>query len=170
MLRDDFDVVSSFLDRRNGRLRPFFVVLPQNSKPKEPLFAAFAAVNVFKPVNGILAGVTSLMISTATQLSGAPRPGDFFTFSDPSDATHLKVYKVVAVETNADYQVGSVRPALNQVRIHTLPEITKFTTSDAIVNWINPAFRVALKSDVQEYSLSTDNLYQYGLSLEEIHA
>ena len=47
MTRTEFDVVSTFLDARNGRLNPFYVVLPQYSKPRNATFAT--AVNTNTP-------------------------------------------------------------------------------------------------------------------------
>jgi hypothetical protein len=43
-----------------------------------------------------------------------------------------------------------------------------FVILPALVIFNNPKVRCILKSDIQEYSLSTDNLYNFSLSLEEI--
>lgn len=168
MKRDKFDVVSTFLEFRNGRLKPFFVVLPQHSKPKDPAFATFAASNIIRVQGNFSAGSSSILMQTIPTITGKAKPGDFFTISDPNDANHMKAYKVVAVETNDTYKTGSSQPALNQMRVHIMPPLTKYVISQATVNWINPAFRVIQKADVLEYQLNTDNLYQFGLQLEEI--
>lgn len=168
MRRDQFDTVASFLDRRNGRMNPFFVVLPQNSKPKDAAFAAFAAINPITVAGAHVAGVSTLMMGAAAALEGSAKPGDYFTINDPNDVNHLKAYKVTAVETYATYQTGTTRPTVNQMRVHTLPPLTKYVASGAVINWIDPKFRVIQKGDVQEYQLNTDNLYQYQLALEEI--
>ena len=168
MRRDEFDVVQSFLDARNGRMKPFFVVLPQNSKPKDPLFATYAANNVISVSGGHSAGSSAVLMQSASALLGSAKPGDYFTISDPNDINHLKVYKVTRVETNATYQSGTTRPTTSQMRVHVMPPLTKFVTSGAVINWINPAFRVIQKSDTTEYQLNTDNLYVFGLNLEEI--
>lgn len=168
MVRDAFDTVSSFLDLRNGRLIPFYVVLPQNSKPKDSVFATYASANVIRVSGAQPAGARAILMEAGSTIVGSARPGDFFTITDPNDINHQKVYKVAAVETNDTYQVGSTRPAINQMRVYTLPPLTKFVASQAVVNWIDPKFRVIQKSDVLEYQLNTDNLYQYQLSLEEI--
>jgi hypothetical protein len=46
--------------------------------------------------------------------------------------------------------------------------MSRAVASGAIINFINPQFRVIQKGDTMEYDLDTDNLYQFSLSLEEI--
>lgn len=168
MTRDSFDTVSSFLDARNGRMNPFFVVLPQHSKPKNPVFAQFAINNVIRASGAHIAGSPYILMSASTPLSSYPKPGDYFTINDASDINHLKAYKVSRVETASTYQAGTTPPTASQVRVHTTPPLEKSVANSAIINWIDPAFRVIQKGDVQEYELDTDNLYQFGLQLEEI--
>ena len=169
MRRDQFDIVSSFLESRGGgRMNPFYVVLPQYAQPKGAAFAAFAKANVITVLSTAQAGASKMLISSGPTMQGTPSPGDFFTLSDNANVNHKKVYKVTRVETNALYQIGTTQPATNQARIHFNPPLSKLTTSGAVVNWINPAFRVIQKSETLEYSLNTDNLYQFQLQLEEI--
>ena len=170
MTRDEFDPIGTFLDGRRGRLNPFFVILPQHAAPKNTTFAAYATANL----NGITAATTAagsptLMLNGFTAISGSPSPGDFFTITDSSDVNHKKAYKVLRVEDNGTYQLGTTAPALNtQRRVWTQPPISRAVTSGAIINFINPRFRVIQKGDTLEYDLDTDNLYQFSLSLEEI--
>lgn len=170
MTRDEFDPIGTFLDGRRGRLNPFFVILPQHAAPKNTTFAAYATANL----NGITAATTAagsptLMLNGFTAISGSPSPGDFFTITDSSDVNHKKAYKVLRVEDNGTYQLGTTAPALNtQRRVWTQPPISRAVTSGAIINFINPRFRVVQKGDTLEYDLDTDNLYQFSLSLEEI--
>lgn len=168
MKRDQFDVVSAFLDGRNGKLNPFYVVLPQHSKPRDPLFATFVASNVISVKGTHAAGSTTLMIDSVNNLSGTPKPGDFITITDGADVNHQKAYKISRVETNALYQTGSVQPSIKEARIHIMPALTRTTYDNAQVNFLNPAFRVIQKNDVLEYSLDTNNTYQFQLQLEEI--
>jgi hypothetical protein len=170
MTRDQFDIVASFLDSKNGRLNPFYVVLPQNSKPKNANFAAFVLANTMLVKGAHAAGSPYITMDSAVNISGQARPGDFFTISDPLDINHKKAYKVVTVETNAFYQSGKTQPALNETRIWTMPPLTRFVSDNSTVIWINPKFRVIQKSEVLEYQLGTDNLYQFQLQLEEISA
>lgn len=131
------------------------------------------AMTIAGTINGVTAAVTSagsstLMINCAATSSGNPSPGDFFTISDPTDSNHKKVYKVIRVETNDTYQIGTTQPTVNQRRVHVQPPITRAITAGSGVNFINPKFRVVQKGDSLEYDLDTDNLYQFSLSLEEI--
>lgn len=171
MTRDEFDPIGTFLDGRRGRLNPFFVILPQHAAPKNATFAAYATANL----NGITAAATTasgsptLMLNGFSAISGSPSPGDFFTITDSSDVNHKKAYKVLRVEDNGTYQIGTTVPTLNtQRRVWTQPPISRAVTSGAIINFINPRFRVIQKGDTLEYDLDTDNLYQFSLSLEEI--
>ena len=170
MLRDEFDVVDTFLHSRRGRRKAFFVVLPQYSRPKDPAFVTFATDKILKAANATSEGSPTLNIVTEDEstFTSYPRPGDFFTISDPTDINHLKAYKVIAVETNDLYQEDTIQPPVNQVRVHINPPLTKFVTGNAVINFIDPQFRVIQKGDVIEHELNTDNLYQFGLQLEEI--
>jgi hypothetical protein len=168
MRRDQFDVVQSFLDARNGRMNPFFVVLPQNSKPKNATFASYVTSNIIKVLGGHLADSSTLTIEAPGTFPASASFGDYFTISDPNDINHLKMYKVTRVETNALYQQGKVQPAVNHLRLHIMPPLTRFVADDAVVNWINPKMRVIQKGDTVEYQLNTDNLYNFQLNLEEI--
>lgn len=168
MTRDTFDSVDSFLESRNGRRDPFFVVLPQKSKPKDPLFATFALSNVITVNEATLAGTSRLMVKAAADIIGVAKPGDMFTFSDPENVNHLKVYKVVRVETANLVQAGTVVPTAKQMRLHISPPLTRNVSSSTTLNFIKPKFRVILKDDVLEHQLNTDGMYSFQLSLEEI--
>lgn len=168
MLRDHFDVVSSFLEARGGKLNPFFVVLPQYSRPKNPVFATFAAANVIRAATNTAPGSSELLVQASAALVGAAKLGDFITITDPNDINHLKAYKIVGVETANTYKSGTTAPGVNQMRLHLHPPLTRFTAVNAVINFINPKFRVYQTSDILESKLNTDNLYSFGLNLEEI--
>lgn len=168
MLRDEFDVVDTFLQSRKGRRYPFFVVLPQYSRPKSSLFSAFVNGKTFTAPSATASGSPTLLVGTTVAFSSYPRPGDFITITDAADINHLKAYKILFVETNALYQAGKTQPATNQVRLHLNPPLTRFVNAGAVVNFVDPKFRVIQKGDVIEHDLNTDNLYQFGLQLEEI--
>ena len=168
MLRNDFDTVQGFLDSRNGRLKPFYVVLPQHSKPKDPVFATFVTNNPFSTVGTHQAGSPTIMITAANTVVGKLKPGDYLNIDDPTDANHQKAYKVAAVENNSTYNELVPRPSTSQLRVHLMPPLTKTVLPGAKIRFINPTFRVIQKSDTLEYELNTDNLYSYQLDLEEI--
>jgi hypothetical protein len=168
MKRNDFDVVSTFLDGRNGKLNPFYVVLPQYSKPKDATFATFCATHTMSVNGAHVAGSSVLNIDATATITGTPLPGDFITITDSADVNHQKAYKITAVETNALYQTGTTQPSISQMRLHIMPELTRATADNAVVNFLNPQFRVYQKSDVLQYALDTNNTYQFQLQLEEI--
>lgn len=147
LTRAEFEPVMNFLEERQGRLKPFFVILPQHSAPQDSTLAGtIVTAAVYNE------GVSTVNISGRT--AGTFTKGDFITFTDPVDAFHLKAYKVTAVLS------------ANSIRIS--PPLVRTLSSGSTVNYLNPKFRVIQKGDVLEYDLDTDNLYQFSLSLEEI--
>ena len=168
MKKAQFDPIMSFLEARNGRLNPFFVVLPQHSRPKDATFAAYAGANDIRTVGAHVADSSTLLIDTSGTFPASASPMDCFTINDSTDANHLKFYRVTRVETNALYQEGTTQPTTSQLRLHIMPPLVRPVADNSLINWINPQMRVIQKSDVLEYQLSTDNLYQFQLSLEEI--
>lgn len=170
MFRAEFDPVAAFLIGRNPRRNPFYVVLPQYSKPKMTTFAAYIVGKTIAVADagGVVAGRDYFTISTALGLTtGTPQPMDMFTITDANDFNHQKVYTIKSIETNALYQAGTTQPAVNTIRIHFAPPLQRFTSQNAVVNFINPMFRVISKSDVQEYQLNTEGLYSFSLTCEE---
>lgn len=176
MTRAEFEPVAAFLESRSGRLKPFYVVLPQYWRPRDDTFYTYFGYNTFTKsvTNNVIttaltsAGQSSTMVTGTATLVGDPKPGDFFTFTDPADINHKKAYKVIRVENNTTYQVGTTQPSTSQRRIHFHPPLARTTSAGSTLNFINPMFRVAQKGDTVEYDLDTDNLYQFSLSLEEI--
>ena len=168
MTREQFDPVDAFLASRNARRDPFFVVLPQYSRPKDALFTSFAATNALQVDGSYTAGTSAFLIKAGANLPAYPRPGDMCTISDPSNVNHLKVYKVTRVETSARSQEGKPVPNANQCRIHVSPPLQRNTLNNAVINFIDPKFRVIARSDLREHELDTDNLYQFSLDVEEI--
>ena len=168
MFRAQFDPVDTFLASRNARRDPFFVVIPQYSKPKDPLFAVFAAANIVRFAQQHPAGSPNMLIDAPITMTSYPRPGDMFTITDSANANHLKVYKITRVETPARYQAGTTPPVSTACRIHISPPLQRATADNSIVNFINPKFRVISKSDLREHDLDTDNLYSFSLDCEEV--
>lgn len=145
--REEFEPVASFLEEREGRLKPFYVILPQHSKPQDATLAG----NIVT-ATGYVAGTTVIGITGKT--AGTFSKGDFINFNDPNDAFHTKAYKVVSI------------PSSNTIKIS--PPLTRNVSASSTIVYNNPKFRVIQKGDAIEYDLDTDNLYQFSLSLEEI--
>lgn len=166
MTRAEFENVYNFLIRRRGSIEPFFVSLPQYRTPQDSSFATFAASNNMEATATLAAGSTSALIDHSS-LSGTPRPGDMFTISG-TNSNHLKAYMVNRVETNSDYDSTAARPTSVQVRIHFTPGLAKQVENNDDFVFHNPLIKVVMTNDIQEYSLGTNGLYQFGLQLEEV--
>lgn len=158
MTRDEFEPVYAFLQERRGRLKPFEIVLPQYNTPRNTVTSTIA-------VDGaITAGATNFMVDGVS--SGSLRPGDMFNFTDSSNSNHKKVYQVTRVLTSTDYLTGN-QPTDSSHRVYYVtPSIEKSVSNDSTLDY-TPTFRVIQTSDTVEYSLGTNNLYQFSLNLEE---
>ena len=97
--------------------------------------------------------------------SDSPRPGDIFTVSDSNNSNHIKAYMITRVETNADYE--GTQPTNTRRIIHFNPPMIYQSVNNTTLNFTAPKVRVISKKNTQEYSLGTNNLYQFSLSLEE---
>lgn len=168
MLREQFEPVDAFLASRNARKYPFFVILPQYSRPRDPEFALFAKNNNITIASTTLSGSSAIMISAASAILGNPRIGDMFNIDDDANVNHLKTYKVTRVETDQRYQSATTAPTTLQKRIHISPPLLKDVEAGAKLVFINPKFRVIAKSDLREYDLNTEQLYSFSLDVEEI--
>jgi hypothetical protein len=166
MTRAEFDPVYSFLMQRRGGLLPFFVELPQYKNPKNAAFAALA--NTFKATGGTgLAGSTSLTFTTNStytlSATNGPKPGDLFRLSSPIASNLYKVYMITTVTSTTNGFIVTFSPGLEKsITIDT------FTGPNVVTGvFKNIKFRVVASKDIQEYSLNTENLYSFGLELEE---
>ena len=102
LTRDEFEPVNSFLMSRQGRLSPFYVVLPQYAVSRNSTFATYAASNTISTVGATNSGATKLT-AQGFNVTDSPRPGDLFTIEDTENSNHVKAYMITRVETNADY-------------------------------------------------------------------
>ena len=162
MTRDEFEPVYNFLMEKRGRLKPFFVVLPQYSSPRTSTSGTIS-------VSGsITSGDTNFLINGMDSVTGGLRPGDMFNFSDSSNSNHKKIYQIVRVADSTNkLSTDSALDSTDERRLYVVPPIEKDVTSGSTIIYTNPTFRVIQRSDVQEYSLGTNNLYQFSLQLEE---
>lgn len=164
LTRDEFEPVYNFL-LYYGKLRPFYVELPQH------LTSRNSGIDTTVLVDGaITAGAESLVVDDFGTLttSNRPRPGDMFTFNDTSDSLHEKMYRVLRTETSGGAATfGSSDPGANHVRIYTYPNILRAVTDNTPLTFVDPKMRVIMDRDVTSYSLNTDNLYKFDLQLTE---
>tara|TARA_Y100001972_G_scaffold74646_1_gene90760 strand:- start:53 stop:766 length:714 start_codon:yes stop_codon:yes gene_type:complete len=162
MTRDEFEPIYNFLQERRGMLKAFEVVLPQYASPRSTVTSN---IKVDVSGSGLAAGATNFMVKDVT--SGSLRPGDMFTFNDSNNSNHKKVYQVTRVLTNTDYITGNQPTDANHRVYYITPSVEKTVSDNTPLVYTNPAFRVIQSGNIVEYSLNTNNLYQYSLTLEE---
>ncbi len=175
LTRAQFEPIHNFLLERRGRLKPFEVVLPQYSSPRDTLnFDSGTQLLVDNPdvTPAITAGATNFIADNHGDAStGSLRPGDMFNFTDSSNSNHKKTYRIVRVLNRADFITGNQPPAVasgNHHRIYYVsPSIEKDVTDNSPLVTTDPTFRVIQEQDTREYSLGTNNLYQFSLNLIE---
>lgn len=163
MTRDQFEPVYNFLQAR-GRLTPFFVSLPQYSDSRNSSLSGTISVN-----GTTNSGVDNIKLdgfANDTQ-SGGLRPGDLITFNDSSNSNHKKAYQITRVLTNSNYLTGGQQPASGERIVYITPPLEKAVSNNSTVTYQNVLVRVILTTDVIEYDLGTNNLYQFSLTLEE---
>ena len=164
LTRDEFEPVYNFL-LYYGKLRPFYVELPQHLSSRNSGTLPTISVD-----GAITAGAESFLADGWSSLSttNRPRPGDMFTFNDPNDSLHEKMYRVLRIETSGGAATyGSSDPGTNHVRIYTYPNILRDVANNATLTFTEPKMRVIMDRDVISYSLNTDNLYKFDLQLTE---
>ena len=169
MTETEFNRVYSFLLHRRGGLKPFFVSLPQYRVPQDSTFATYAASNNLEAIASYSAGVTQVILGKTgynNSTNKTPSPGDLFTVSG-TDSNHLKAYMVTRVEDSTDYQTGTTQPSTSQVKIYFTPGFSRAVGQGDDFLFHNPLIKV-VAPDTQNYSLTTNNLYTYSLSLEEV--
>ena len=165
MTRAQFEPVYNFLMEKRGRLKPFYVVLPQY---KEPQTTTSGTISV---QGSITSGDSNFLIDGMDAASGGLKPGDVFNFTDASDSNHKKVYQIVRVASSTDKLASdSTLNTSDERRLYVVPPVQKDVTDNSTIDYGDPMFRVVQNRDVQEYSLGTNNLYTFSLSLEEAQA
>lgn len=162
MTRDEFEPIHNFL-LEYGKIRPFFISLPQYADTRTSGFTGTISVD-----GAISAGARSFTADgfSSDNASEGLRPGDMITFTDSSNSNHLKAYKIIKVLTNSNYLSGS-QPNSGERIIYTSPPIEKAVSNDSTINFENVLIRVIMTSDVIEYDLGNNNLFQFSLQLEE---
>ena len=171
MTRDEFEPVYAFLLNK-GRLNPFFMHLPNQYATRVSAFNTYVASNTPTAATALNQGAEFMLQAghSSTQTT-TPKPGDMFTITDNNDSLHTKAYRVTRVMNNADYHSGlHSQPTTSQRIVYFTPNLHRSVSSGAGIDYHQPLIRVMLKNDVQQYSLGTNNLYQFSLNLEEAQA
>jgi len=161
LTRAEFEPVFSFLSEKRGRLKPFFVSLPQYADAQDTSYSGTLTVD------GTYAAGQDNFLADHSSLTGKPQRGDSFTITDGANSNHTKLYTVTRVQDNSDYYSGASQPSSTQYRIYCTPNLVYTIADNSVLNFVAPLVRVIQTQDTQEYSLGVNNLYSFSLSLEE---
>ena len=160
MTRDQFEPVYSFLLEKRGRLKPFFVALPQYSSSRTTTSGTIS-------VDGAAsAGATNIKVDGFGSVTGGLRPGDMFTITDSNNSNHKKIYQITRVADNSN-RLTTDTIATDERRYYITPPLEKDVSNNSTLVYSEPLVRVVQTADIQEYSLGTNNLYSFALNLEE---
>ena len=149
MTRTEFAPILAFIMKQRSQMDSFQYTPPSVD---DALGVASGVISV----NGaISAGVTSVAIDgMANSTSGVFKAGDFFRFTGQS-----KVYMVVAdVSSN-----GS-----GQGTLTFEPPLRSNVADNAVLIYSNVDFTVGLTGDIQEFTIGTENYFQYEIDLIEV--
>ena len=172
LTRDEFDIVYGFMLQRRGGIDPFFVQLPQYSLPKQAAFSTYinTQTHLIADATGV-AGATTMLLKARSgetydnDTNGTPTAGDLFTITSSANSNHKKTYMVTRAETDNAYNGTAV--ADDRVRIHFVPGLAKATSSSDEFVFKNPLIRVIPVKDPLQYTLNSNNLFEYSLDLIE---
>ena len=171
MTRAEFEPIYTFLLQQRGPLNPFYVSLPQYRVPQDSNFATHVASNDLATTAAHAAGKTIMTLDGGSDgnytiaADNTPTPGDLFTVAG-TDSNHEKAYMITRVETPTDYT--GTAPSANNVRVHFVPGLARAVANNEELKFHNPLIKVVRVGNVEEYSLNTNNLYQFSLNLEEV--
>lgn len=160
MTRDQFEPVYSFLLEKRGRLKPFFVALPQYSSSRT------ATSGTISVDGAATAGATNIKVDGFGSVTGGLRPGDMFTITDSNNSNHKKIYQITRVADTTN-RLTTDTIASDERRYYITPPLEKDVSNDSTLVYSEPLVRVVQTADIQEYSLGTNNLYSFALNLEE---
>ena len=161
MTRDDFEPVYNFLLEKRGRLKSFFVALPQHA----PRTTTSGTISIS---GAHTAGVDNLLLSGYNSVSGGLRPGDVFNITDSQNSNHTKLYQIVRVNDSTNkLSSDSALNTTDERRIYINPPLASSVTAGSTLSYATPLVRVHQSKDVQSYQLATNNLFSFSLSLQE---
>lgn len=169
LIEEDFKSVYDFTLNRRGH-KPFYVSMPQYKKPKDITFASFVETASITAAETKNAGAKNLEITESAWSaniyggSGLPKTGDVFTITDSTDSLHKQVYMISHIDT---HDLSETLPSSGNIRLHFFPGLQRKVTSGADINFDNPLFKVIQMGTQQNYTLDSDNLYNFTLKFEE---
>ena len=149
MTRTEFAPINAFVMKQRSQMESFQYVPPTID---DALGVASGVISV----NGaISAGVTSVAIDgMANSTSGVFKAGDFFRFNGQT-----KVYMCVAdVSSNAS----------GQGTLTFEPPLRANVADNNVLIYNDVDFTVGLTGDIQEFTIGTENYFQYEIDLIEV--
>ena len=161
MNREQFEPVYNFLLEKRGRLKPFFITLPQHT-PRS------ATSSTYTVQSNLTAGTDNILCTVSSDTNANLKPGDMITIADSGNSNHKKAYQIVRVNDSTNkLSSDSALNTTTERRLYIVPPLAKAVNSSATLSYTTPLIRVVQTADVQEYSIGTNNLYQFSLNLEE---
>ena len=133
MTRDEFEPIYNFLLEKRGRLKPFFVALPQHVATRTTTSGTLSVQGT------ITSGDSNFLVDGMDSLTGGLRPGDMFNFSDSGNSNHHKIYKVVRVADSTNKLSSDT--ALNtsdERRLYVVPPVEKDVTDNSTITYASP--------------------------------
>ena len=169
LTKEQFLPVYSFLMEKKGSKKSFYVSLPQYKGPKDfDNFETFNASYVIDVSSAVDANKSMMEVGSSGWNGGyswLPKIGDMFNIVDSSDSLHTQAYMVTKVETYDEYEN---QPATSsRINLHFTPSLARQVPAGALINFDAPLFRVKQIKDIQEYSLDTEDLYEFSVQFEE---
>jgi len=149
MTRAEFAPINAFILKQRSQLESFQYVPPTISAP---LGVATGTIAV---AGAISAGATSCSIDgMANSTTGVFKAGDYFRFTNQN-----KVYMVMA-DVNSN---GSGEGTLTFE-----PPLRSNVADNNVLIYSNVDFTVGLTGDIQEFTIGTENYFQYEVDLIEV--
>ena len=149
MTRSEFAPILAFIMKQRSQMESFQYIPPTIDD------ALGSASTVISLAGAISAGVTTCSIDgMGNSLTGVLKAGDFFRFTGQA-----KVYMCVAdVDSN-----GSGAGTLTFE-----PPLRANVADNAVIIYDNVDFTVGLTGDIQEFTIGTENYFQYEIDLIEV--
>jgi hypothetical protein len=149
MTRAEFAPINAFILKQRSQLESFQYVPPTISAPLGVATGTIA-------VNGaISAGATSCSIDgMANSTTGVFKAGDYFRFTGQN-----KVYMVMADVSSNGSGAGTLTFE---------PPLRSNVADNNVLIYSNVDFTVGLTGDIQEFTIGTENYFQYEVDLIEV--
>lgn len=148
IVRDELDMVFTFLLHKSLTLEPFFVSIPKYRDQ----------ITTNKLTDGARVAGSSTLYITGTGIA----VGSMFKIAD-----QIKIYKIVRVETETDHNTNLGAVAAGKERIHIVPPMQKDIATGSTLVFTNLLFRVQQTGELST-TVNARNLYSFKLTVEEV--